>query len=65
VFNFGSPEKKEEKKLANRVFRRKEKQAIRNEEECPEDLKEVSNVWSWACDGWSYVKDFKDEWMRK
>jgi len=46
--------KKSDKKLANRTFRRKEKEAIFNEEEPPEDVKEVSDIWGWDCDGWRY-----------
>jgi len=61
--------KKKDKELANRIFRHKEKQALKdtlkNEDIILfERVAEVSNVYDWNCDGWSYVNDWeKKEWL--
>ena len=41
-----------DKVLANRKFRRVSKQRIvQNKDILPEKLKEVSNIYTWSCDG--------------
>ena len=45
---------KEGKRLANRKFRRKEKEALKECKEPPKDLNEVSDVWSFNKDGKKY-----------
>ena len=72
VFNIASSKgRKEDRELANRKFRRKEKVALHMGDDPPERLEEVSDVWGWDCDGWRYYplsefnEDFQDAVMRK
>ena len=50
IGNAGTSDK-EDKRRANRVFRRREKDAIRKDKDPPEDLNEVSDVWDFSKDG--------------
>jgi len=64
-----SKSEKKDKQIANRRFRRREKQAIYHGEEPPEDPNEVSNPWDFAKDGKQYIdeetrKKFPS-WLRK
>ena len=73
VFTMTNASKGFDRKRANKSFRRAEKVALAQEDydNCPEDIKEVSDVWSWACDGWHYfdkegfIDGFYDKAMRK
>lgn len=60
-----SDSEKEDKRDANRKFRRKTKQEIKNGEEQLPKLREVSNVWSFSKDGKTYREDLSDKEMRK
>ena len=55
---------KKDKRIANRRYRRKCDQALRNEEEMPV-LNEVSNVWEFAKDGKSYYYDKTDKYYKQ
>ena len=74
IFNNGSCKgRKQDRILANRKFRRLEHQAIQNGdfEVLIEKVSEVSDVWSWDCDGWRYydpndfTEDYQESWDRK
>jgi ribosomal protein L36 len=62
--NIRSSEKRD-KQLANRAFRRKTRVAIINNTEPPNDLNEVSNVYSFKKDGKGYWKSATPKDMRK
>jgi tryptophanyl-tRNA synthetase len=54
------------KQKIHRLFRRKEKQAIRKEEDPPEKLEEIESIWEGPKDGKSRFDDEKyPELMRK
>jgi hypothetical protein len=60
-----APSEKEDKRLANRVLRRTVRVILDEEtEDCP-DLREVSNVWSFAKDGKIYWSDAPPKHFRK
>lgn len=42
---------KDDKRLAHRKFRQREREAIHRGEDPPEDLKEVSDIWDFDKDG--------------
>ena len=70
VFNIAGSTRKQDRKLANRVFRRKEKQIIAHIDELEEPIffekvSEVSDVWGWACDGWRYWPKATEKDLRK
>ena len=56
---------KEDKRDANRKFRRKTKQEVKKGDEQLSELREVSNVWSFGKDGKKYQSDLSDKEMRK
>ncbi|WP_109830116.1 hypothetical protein [Reichenbachiella versicolor] len=56
---------KEDKREANRKFRRKTKQEVKKGDEQISELREVSNVWSFGKDGKRYRSDLSDKEMRK
>lgn len=60
---------KKDKQLANRKFRKlaKNKISVQEYEDLPEDLKDVSNVWTFNKDGKIYMKKdvFDSEFNRK
>ncbi|MCU0437460.1 MAG: hypothetical protein MUC49_06050 [Raineya sp.] len=60
-----SETEKEDKKLANRKFRKVVKAQIKKEKDILALVKEVSNVWSFAKDGKKYVKNPKEKNLRK
>jgi hypothetical protein len=49
--NAKAESEKEDKQRANRVFRRREKDAIRKRKDPPEDINEVITDWDMAKDG--------------
>lgn len=53
---------KQDKRFANRKFRRYVKQVIF--EEVLPLLREVSNIWTFGKDGKQYVKDDEDVWRK-
>lgn len=55
---------KEDKRLANRKWRRITKQAIKSEKEPPRQ-REVSDIWKFKKDGKRYFRNFHEKWMRK
>lgn len=54
-----SESEKDDKRKANRVFRRMSKVAITHQKLLPEHLREVSNVWKFSKDGKRYVRNEK------
>lgn len=60
-----SDSEKEDKREANRKFRRKIKQQVKNGDEQLSNLRELSNVWSFAKDGKIYRDDISEKEMRK
>ena len=59
---------KEDKRIANRIFRHKTKQAIHHGYEPPHRLREVSDVYGFAGDGktyWGFDYEKIDHLMRK
>ena len=64
--NTNADSDKEGKKRCHKKFRRKEKKAIREEEDPPEDLREIESCWSWSKDGKQYFDEEKyPELIRK
>ena len=63
--------KKRDRTLANRLFRRKEKEILAKLEETYdseiifEKVAEVSDIWSWDCDGWFYWHAAQNKDFRK
>jgi len=59
IFGNAGHSEKQDKRLANRMFRRMEKVKIAMEkfEELPLDMNEVMNVWSMSKDGKGYWLD--------
>lgn len=47
---------KQDKRVANRKFRRESRVAIRKGKEPPISLKQISNVWDFAKDGKQYLR---------
>ena len=58
---YGGDSNKKDKKIANKKFRRLSKVNIENEDKLPIDLKEVSNVWSFASDGLAHYVPFNSD----
>jgi hypothetical protein len=56
---------KEDKRRANRAFRAAAKEAIRRSEEPPHHIRCVSEVYSWAKDGKTWLGDRHPNLMRK
>ncbi|BDD05285.1 hypothetical protein [Aureibacter tunicatorum] len=56
---------KQDKRDANRKFRRVSKQKVSDEERLFPVMREVSNVWAFAKDGKIYDSDMRDKEMRK
>lgn len=56
---------KEDKRIANRAFRRKTKVAILTGRELPMSMDEVSNPWSWGKDGKNYWPEAPKKWLTK
>lgn len=56
---------KEDKRNANRKFRRKIKQEVHKGEEQLPELRELSNVWMFDKDGKRYNKDLPNKDLRK
>ena len=56
---------KDDKRNANRKFRRKIKQEVNKGEELLPEVREVSNVWSFDKDGKLYDKDLPEKDLRK
>ena len=56
---------KEDKRDANRKFRRKTKQQVDKCEENLSELREISNIWSFGKDGKVYRDDLSEKEMRK
>ncbi len=50
---------KYDKQMANRKFRHKSKNALKNGTEPPYSKNEISDIWNWAKDGKSSFKDLK------
>lgn len=65
ILGIAGDSEKQDKRINNRMFRRREKVAIEQDKEPPYDMNEVRNVWSMAKDGKYYVQNPKDKWMRK
>jgi hypothetical protein len=60
-----SDSEKEDKKIANRIFRRKGKQQVKSGEEPVSDMNAVMTTWEMAKDGKWYVKNPSPKQMRK
>ncbi len=60
-----SSSEKEDKQLANRVFRRKGKQAVKAGKEPIENMNAVITTWEMAKDGKRYVQKISPKQMRK
>jgi hypothetical protein len=56
---------KEDKRDANRKFRRKTKQQVDKCEDNLSELREISNIWSFGKDGKVYRDDLSEKEMRK
>jgi hypothetical protein len=56
---------KQDKRIANRTFRRKTKRSIKSGGEPPHFINEVSNVYDWGKDGKRYLKYPSPEYIRK
>jgi hypothetical protein len=57
---------KDDKRIANRVFRHRERVALQKDKEPPNDLNEVSNPYSFRKDGKKYFNEEKyPDRMRK
>ena len=57
---------KEDKQRTHRVFRRREKDALRKDKDPPGDFDEVDSTWDYAKDGKQYFNpDKHPELMRK
>lgn len=54
-----------DKRLANRRFRAKEKEALRRGRPLPTKVQHASDVWGFAKDGKRYRGEAPEEWMRK
>lgn len=59
IFGYAGGSEKQDKRLANRMFRRKEKVkiAIEQYDDLPTNMDEVMNVWSMSKDGKGYWED--------
>ena len=55
---------KQDKRKANRIYRRVIKELIAKDKELPQ-IREISNVWSFNKDGKRYITNCKKEWLRK
>lgn len=55
---------KREKRLANRAFRKHNKQ-VESEEDYYYDLKEISDNWTFSKDGKHYFGNLDKEWKKK
>lgn len=59
---------KKDRSLANRMFRRRTKAALKSgyEEKLPQTLRDVSDTWNFSSDGLAiYNKDLGEKYMRK
>jgi hypothetical protein len=56
---------KQDKRLANRQFRRVVKQKVKLQEEIFPEKRELSNVWSFGKDGKVYYNKLNDKVFRK
>ena len=71
IFGIAGHSEKEDKRLANRMFRKREKEKIAKGQfdKLPINMNEVMNVWSMSKDGKCYWIDGKDrdngKFMRK
>lgn len=67
IFGNCGHSEKQDKRRANRAFRRKQRVAIHKEdfEKLPIDLEEVASIWSMSKDGKSYWEDASEKDMRK
>ncbi len=64
--NAKADSEKEDKQRTHRVFRRREKDALRKEQDPPEDFDEVASTWDYAKDGKQYFDpDKHPDLMRK
>ena len=55
IFPMGSPRRARDRKIANRRFRRLNRVRLAQDMELHDRVREVSDVWSWDCDGWKYI----------
>jgi hypothetical protein len=67
IFGHCGNSEKKDKRLANRMFRRKQKAAIEVGEfdKIPIDMEEVCPIWSMSKDGKEYWADAPEKSMRK
>lgn len=67
MFGNAGGSEKQDKRHANRSFRRKQNSAIKTEEfdKLPLDVEEVAPIWSMSKDGKSYWLDAEEKDMRK
>jgi len=64
--NTTAPSEKHDKRLANRMFRRKTKIAVKNEVDPPQKIDEVFNMeWDGSKDGKHYWHNAQEKDMRK
>jgi hypothetical protein len=57
---------KRDKQIANRAFRRKSREALRNDTEPVVDIRQVSNICDFAKDGRHYISpENQERYMRK
>ncbi len=60
-----SNSEKKDKQTANRIFRRKGKQQVKNGKEPVVDINDVMTTWEMAKDGKKYIKKPSAKQMRK
>lgn len=67
IFGIAGTSEKQDKRKANRLFRKLTKSKLKTEEDpfLPTDLDEVSNVWSMAKDGKRWWNSATEKDMRK
>ena len=65
IFGHAGSSEKEDKRINNRMFRRREKQAIEAGKQAPVNMNEVRNLWDMNKDGKFYWEDAPDKYMRK
>ena len=67
IFGHAGKTEKQDKRHANRAFRRKQNSVIKTEEfdKLPLDVEEVAPIWSMSKDGKSYWQNATEQDMRK
>jgi hypothetical protein len=64
-FRYCGHSDKQDKRFANRKFRKAEKRNLNVGVEPPSHKREVSNIYYFSSDGKHYVESPNPEWMRK